>query len=87
MTEQPNSSKHLSKKQAFLLYVLKSYNIKVNLDNILNISDEYDEETIHKECIGYFKNKTNKTKTQIVNIYDNPIYSIISRCSTQIHIL
>ncbi len=86
MSEQPYIAKAISKKQAFLLYVLKTYNIKINYDSVMNIDEDYDEDTIHKECIAHFKNKTNKVKTQIVNVYNNPIYAIMNT-NTPIHIL
>lgn len=68
----------LPKKYALLLYILKDKNIQLDINDILSIPSEYNEEEIHKECIQYFKNKTNKIKTNIHNVYDNPIYSIIN---------
>jgi hypothetical protein len=76
--DDTQEKKKISKKHLFILYILKNKNIRVDLDVLFKF-DNFNEEILHKECIQYFKNITNKTKIVIINEYRNPIYEIMER--------
>ena len=87
MTNKPTEITKLTKKHICLLYILKKQNIQLDINDICNIPMDYDEEEIHSLCIQHFKNKINKIKTTMINVYHNPIYDFINESYPRTHIL